>query len=55
MSKLTKYKLETVFNSTYPIDCYLLKGRLESEGIDCFVFDDEKVSVNPFKSVAVGG
>lgn len=55
MRKLAKYQLETVFNSTYPIDCYLIKGRLESDGIDCFIYDDEIVSVNPFKSVAVGG
>ncbi|MEE4198053.1 MAG: hypothetical protein V2I54_10445 [Bacteroidales bacterium] len=52
---MANYQLETVFNSTYPVDCYILQGRLESEGVDCFIFDDEIVSVNPFKSVAVGG
>lgn len=52
---MTKYQLETVFNSMYPIDCYIIQGRLETEGVDSFIFDNEIVSVNPFKSVAVGG
>ena len=48
-------QLVVVFNSSYPIDCYILKGRLETEGIDCYIFDDEIVWVHPFRSVAVGG
>ena len=47
--------LKTVFNSTYPIDCHILKGRLETEGIQCFVFDENVINVDPFRSVAVGG
>jgi len=48
-------KLSTIFSSNSPIDCYILKGRLETEGITCFIFDEHIVSVNPFKAVAVGG
>ncbi len=48
-------KLETLFSSNTPIDCHILKGRLESEGINCFVFDENIVWVHPFKAVAIGG
>lgn len=48
-------ELKTVFTSNIPMDCYIIKGRLESEGLDCFIFDDNIVWVNPFKAVAVGG
>ena len=48
-------KLETLFTSNIPVDCHLLKGRLETEGIDCFVFDENIVWVFPFRAVAVGG
>jgi hypothetical protein len=52
---MTKSQLITVYNSTFPIDCYIIQGRLETEGVDSFVFDAEIISINPFKSVAVGG
>jgi hypothetical protein len=55
MEQSSKIVLKTVFNSTYPIDCHIVKGRLETEGIQCFVFDENMVNVNPFNSVAVGG
>ena len=48
-------KLETLFRSNIPVDCHILKGRLETEGIDCFVFDENIVWVHPFRAVAVGG
>ena len=47
--------LKTIYISTIPIDCHILKGRLESEGIDSFIYDENLVWVNPFKSVAIGG
>ena len=47
--------LETIFSSNIPIDCYILKGRLETEGLDCFIFDENIVWVHPFKAVAIGG
>ncbi|WP_319501668.1 DUF2007 domain-containing protein [uncultured Draconibacterium sp.] len=52
---MTRTKLETLFTSNIPVDCHLLKGRLETEGIDCFVFDENIVWVFPFRAVAVGG
>lgn len=48
-------KLETLFSSNIPVECHILKGRLEVEGIDCFVYDENIVWVHPFKAVAVGG
>lgn len=48
-------KLETIFSSNIPVDCHILKGRLETEGIDCFIFDENIIWVHPFKAVAVGG
>lgn len=55
METETSKRLIVVFNSSYPIECYILKGRLETEDIDCYVFDDELVWVHPFRSVAIGG
>lgn len=52
---MQRIKLETVFSSNIPVDCHILKGRLESEGIDCFVFDENVVWVHAFRAVAVGG
>jgi len=47
--------LKTVFYSNTPIDCYILKGRLEEEDIMSFVFDEHMVWVHPFRAVAIGG
>lgn len=38
-----------------PIDAHILKIKLESEGITCFLFDENIVSVNPLYSNLVGG
>ena len=48
-------KLETIYSSNIPVDCHILKGRLESDGLNCFVFDENMVWVHPFKAVAIGG
>jgi Putative prokaryotic signal transducing protein len=45
----------TVLTSTYPQDLYIIKGRLESEGIYCFLKDELTVQSNNFYSNAVGG
>ncbi|QEC51563.1 putative signal transducing protein [Anseongella ginsenosidimutans] len=37
------------------MEAHLLKSRLESEGIPCFLFDEHLVNMNPLYSVAVGG
>lgn len=38
-----------------PIDAHILKIKLESEGVSCFLFDEHIVSVNPLYSNLVGG
>ena len=48
-------KLETLYSSNIPIDCHILKGRLATEGLDCYLFDENIVCVHPFKAVAIGG
>jgi hypothetical protein len=37
------------------IDAHILKNMLEGEGIECILFDDNIVSINPLYSNAVGG
>ena len=36
-------------------EAHILKGRLEAEGILCFLADENIVAVQPFYSIAVGG
>jgi hypothetical protein len=40
---------------TYPSEAIILKGRLESEEIECFLMDELTVQVNPLYSNAIGG
>lgn len=47
--------LVTLYSSNIPVNCYLLKGRLETEGIPCFIFDENMITVHPFRAVALGG
>jgi len=44
--------LKTFDNS---IDAHLLKSKLESEGIVCYLFDEHTVTMYPFYNVTVGG
>lgn len=37
------------------IEAHLLKGKIESEGIDCFIFDEHMVTTNPLWSYSIGG
>jgi len=48
-------KLITVYSSNIPINCHILKGRLESDGIPCFIYDEHMIWVHPFSAVAIGG
>jgi DNA-directed RNA polymerase subunit M/transcription elongation factor TFIIS len=50
-----KKKLITVATYTQPIQAHIAKGRLEAEGILCFLGDENIISVHPFYSNAVGG
>ena len=45
----------TVLTFSYPSEAAIIRGRLEAEGIECFVQDELTVQVNPFYSNAVGG
>lgn len=47
--------LITVYSSNIPIDCHIIKGRLETEGISCFIYDENLLWVHPFMAVAIGG
>ena len=49
---MTLVTVKTFDNS---MDAHLLKSRIESEGIRCFLFDDETVTINPLFSQAIGG
>lgn len=51
----TNTKLITTYSSNIPINCHILKGRLETDGILCFIFDEHMIWVDPFKAVAIGG
>ena len=48
-------KFITVLTVTYTHEIAVIRGRLESEGITCFVQDEMTVQVNPFYSNAIGG
>lgn len=37
------------------IDAHLLKTKLESEGINCYIYDENTVTLHPLISNAVGG
>jgi hypothetical protein len=45
----------TVLTVTFPNEVAIIRGRLEAEGIFCFVKDELTVQVNPFYSNAIGG
>lgn len=42
-----------IFDNT--IDAHLFKSKLESEGINCYLFDENTISINPLFNNAVGG
>ena len=48
-------KFVTVLTVTFPHEVAVIRGRLEAEGIACFVKDELTVQVNPFYSNAIGG
>ena len=37
------------------IDAYILKSRLENDGIACFIFDEHVITQDPLLNYAVGG
>ncbi|MDR2413676.1 MAG: DUF2007 domain-containing protein [Odoribacteraceae bacterium] len=48
-------KLVTVMTFSDPVEVSILRGRLEAEGIRCFVRDEMTAQVLPFVSDAIGG
>jgi ribosomal protein L37AE/L43A len=55
MKTLNETGFVTVLTFTYPYEAAVIRGRLESEGIECFVRDEWTVQVQPFYSHAIGG
>lgn len=48
-------KFVTIKTFTYATEVAIIRGRLESEGIECFAQDELTVQANPFYSNAIGG
>lgn len=36
-------------------ECHVYRMKLENEGIECFLFDEEMVTINPLINLALGG
>jgi len=52
----TEYeKFVTVFTFNFAYEAYIVRGRLESEGIECFLQDEYYLQLNPFATSAIGG
>ncbi len=54
-NQFTAEQYITVLTFTYPHEAYIIKGRLESEGIECFLKDELTVQVDNFYTNALGG
>ncbi|MCX6231395.1 MAG: hypothetical protein NTZ33_07620 [Bacteroidetes bacterium] len=52
---MNNLNLVTIYSSNFPVDCHILKGRLITEGINCFIYDENVVWIHPFRAVAIGG
>ncbi len=48
-------KLITLKRFDNPVQANILKTRLEHEGIDCYLHDENLLTLNPFFNVMVGG
>jgi hypothetical protein len=48
-------ELVTLLQYLQPLEAHILKGRLESEGIQCFVFDENLAINYPFAANLTGG
>lgn len=45
----------TLKTFTFPSEAYILRSRLESEGIECFIKDELTIQSNSLNSNAIGG
>ncbi len=48
-------ELITIKSFELALDAHILKAKLESEGIEIFIFDENIVTANPLYSNAIGG
>ena len=46
-------QLITIYTFNYPHEAYIIKGRLESEGIICFLKDEMTIQIDNFYSNAL--
>ncbi|MGI8892466.1 MAG: DUF2007 domain-containing protein [Bacteroidia bacterium] len=49
---MTLITLKTFDNA---FEAHLLRSKLESEGIECYVFDENSVTLNPLYNITLGG
>lgn len=47
--------LVTVATFSNIVDLHIIMGRIENDGIECFVMDEYTISANPMFDIAVGG
>jgi len=45
----------TIAEYNNPSECYVLKSRLEAEGISCFLKDENISNILPMGSLSIGG
>lgn len=48
-------ELVTLQTFSNPIDAHMLKSKLESEDIQCFLADENMVTLNPLSNIGIGG
>ena len=54
-TELSKSELKLIGRYQYSVEALLFKGKLESEGIEVFIRDNNTVDSNPLYSNAIGG
>jgi len=52
---MTRKKLFTIARYSQSVDAYLAKTRLDAAGIECFILDENLISMNWLYSNALGG
>ncbi|MFI5172187.1 MAG: DUF2007 domain-containing protein [Chitinophagales bacterium] len=45
----------TIYTFNYPHEAYIIKGKLESEGIDCILMDELRIQFDNMFSNSSGG
>ena len=47
--------MRTIKTFDNPIDAHIIKTKLESEGIMCYITDENTIGLNPMLNIALGG